>query len=242
MIKCNFDIINKAIDIVNNKHCVIMCSSGVDSIAATHYLLSNLVLDKEMIANHNSFCVFHYNHNLREQNQEMAKMFSTFMGDLFPIYWSILENRQKDLPATEATLREDRLKSVSARFHRSIIVTAHHLDDCVESYLLNCLRGHTDYQPIPFFTEYRNNPSVNANMNVIAHPFLFTKKQDFIDYAVKYDLMKYVVEDNSNRVVKGSRRNFIRNEIIPLLKREKMGLDTIVKKKMQHRLLLDLIK
>jgi tRNA(Ile)-lysidine synthase TilS/MesJ len=238
MIKCNFDIINKAIDIVNNKHCVIMCSGGVDSIAATHYMLSNLVLDKEMIANHNSFCVFHYNHNLREQNQEMAKMFSKFMEDFFIRYWSIIETRQKDLPATEAILREDRLKSISSRFHRSIIVTAHHLDDCVESYLLNCFRGHTDYQPIPFITEYHTNP----NMNVITHPFLFTKKQDFIDYAVKYDLMKYVVEDNTNTVVKGSRRNFIRNEIIPLLKREKMGLATIVKKKMQHRLLLDLIK
>jgi hypothetical protein len=54
--------------------------------------------------------------------------------------------------------------------------------------------------------------------------------------------MKYVVEDETNKVTKGSRRNFIRNEIMPLIKREKMGLDTIVKKKMHQRLMLEIIK
>jgi tRNA(Ile)-lysidine synthase TilS/MesJ len=100
--------------------------------------------------------------------------------------------------------------------------------------MLNVLRGKEGFLPIPFITE--------VGTNLVVHPFLFTKKKDFIEYAEKNDLAKYVVEDETNKVTKGSRRNFIRNEVMPLIQREKMGLDTIVKKKMQERLMLEMMK
>jgi tRNA(Ile)-lysidine synthase TilS/MesJ len=134
---------------------------------------------------------------------------------------------------TEDTLRRARLEYIKKNVDCTILITGHHLDDATESYMMNVLRGKEGFLPIPFVTE--------VGSNLIVHPFLFTKKADFRQYAERKDLMKYVVEDETNKVVKGSRRNFIRNEIMPLLQREKMGIDTIVRKKMEERLMIEML-
>lgn len=226
--------IKKVVDISDSHSInrIIMCSSGVDSIAATHYILSK---HKDKIR----YQVLHFNHKLRPQNDLMQESVVRFMMEKFPSHIYYTPSRTKHA-STEAELREERLNYIRSVFHHNVIITAHHLDDCVESYLMNCFRGHTDYLPIPFWSEIKGNDLYTTNTMV--HPFLFTKKQDFINYAIKNDLMKYVVEDETNKVTKGSRRNLIRNEIIPILQREEMGIDTIVKKKLKQRLMLELLK
>jgi tRNA(Ile)-lysidine synthase TilS/MesJ len=54
--------------------------------------------------------------------------------------------------------------------------------------------------------------------------------------------MRFVEEDSTNLESKGSRRNMIRNEILPILERDKVGMAKIVKKMMEKRLSLDIIK
>ena len=236
MIKFNKQILDKATQLNGIDEYVLMCSSGVDSIAGVHYMLS-----KVNKRDRNRYKVFHLNHKLRPQNDVMENSFYDFMDtELLDFYrHAIRRNVGYDevTKNTEAALREFRLNELTKFIHRNVIVSFHHLNDCVESYLLNCIRGHDGYQPIPFWTEWKD-----ATTNVSCHPFLFTKKQDFIDYCVKHDLMKYVIEDETNIVSKGSRRNMIRNEIIPILQRDKVGLETIVAKKMKQRLMLDLLK
>lgn len=235
LIKLNRFILEKPTQLLNNRSYVIMCSGGVDSIAATHYLINKF--KKEHVINYR---VFHYNHKLRPQNNKMQEKVEDFVANESAALLHVKCNESKsDKPFTEDKLRQLRMDSICKIFHKNTVITAHHLDDCVESYLMNCFRGHTDYQPIPFFSEISNTAGTT---NIITHPFLFTKKQDFIDYAVKHNLMKYVVEDETNTITKGSRRNMIRNQIIPILKQEQMGIDTIVKKKMNHRLMLEMLK
>jgi tRNA(Ile)-lysidine synthetase-like protein len=235
LIKLNRFILEKPTQLLNNRSYVIMCSGGVDSIAAAHYLHNKF--KKENVIN---FRIFHYNHKLRPQNDKMQEKVEDFVANECATLLHILNNKSKSAkPFTEDKLRQLRMESICEIFHKHTVVTAHHLDDCVESYLMNCFRGHTDYQPIPFFSEIKNEAGTT---NIITHPFLFTKKQDFIDYAIKHNLMKYVVEDETNSVTKGSRRNMIRNQIVPILKQEQMGIDTIVKKKMNHRLMLEMLK
>lgn len=236
MIKFNKQILDKATQLNGSDEYVLMCSSGVDSIAGVHYLLS-----KAKKRDRFRFKVFHFNHKIRPQNDKMEESFYNFMNTELPNFYKTVITRSTyigKLPAhTEAELRDFRLDKLRQFVHKNVIVSFHHLNDCVESYLLNCFRGHDSYQPIPFWTEWKHGTT-----NVACHPFLFTKKQDFIDYCAKYDLMKYVVEDETNTVSKGSRRNMIRNEIIPILQRDKVGLETIVSKKMQKRLMVDLLK
>ena len=84
---------------------------------------------------------------------------------------------------SEDACRKLRFNNMEELFTDSVMITSHHLNDCVESYLLNCFRGKAEYSPIPFYTTTNNG-------NVISHPFLFTYKQDFIQYAERNKLFK----------------------------------------------------
>lgn len=231
MIKFEKSILEVAFSKIKNYRIIVLCSSGVDSIAMTHYLLNN----KKRLLNDVDIFPIHFNHNLRNENNLMEASFRRFMSEFYPssLYY-ISRNPNKSLK-TEDDLRKFRL-SVLRSFTNNIIITAHHLNDSVESYLLNTIRGKPEYLPIPFFTHHEKD-------NIIfCKPFLFTKKKDFIEYAEKNDLMKYVVEDSTNKITKGSRRNLIRNEILPIFEREKVGLEKIVYNRMKKRLMLDLLK
>lgn len=198
-----------------NKRFVLLCSSGVDSIAASHYFLQK----------HKNVSLLHFNHKLRKQNDEMEASFQAFASSMYAS-WSIQHLSCTD--GTEDSCRQARLEHLKI-YKDVIFLTAHHLDDCAESYLLNCLRGKEGFLPIPFQTELPNS-------NYINRPFLFNRKKDLAAYAKAHDLLQYVVEDETNVQVRGSRRNLLRNDILPILEKENVGLTTIVKKKMIERL------
>lgn len=201
-----------------NERVVLLCSSGVDSIAVSHYFLQKFIKKFDV-------SLLHFNHKLRPQNDLMEESFKAFVKT-FTVPYKVehlsCENK------TEDACRKARLESMRA-YTDCTFITAHHLDDCAESYLLNCIRGKEGFLPIPFHTELNDG-------NCINRPFLFNRKKDLIAYAEKHDLLKYVVEDETNLQVKGSRRNLIRNELLPILEREKVGLTSIVEKKMVERL------
>jgi tRNA(Ile)-lysidine synthase len=232
MIKFESSILDIAIKQIGSHACLLLCSSGVDSIAMTHYALTRR---KKMFDRFGSMLALHFNHNLREENDLMEESFCKFMGDKFPdLTCIVIKNPNKKLK-TEDQLRKFRL-SYLQNFHSNVILTAHHLDDAVESYILNTIRGHPEYLPMPFVTKHEDSQLA------FCKPFLFTKKKDFIEYAEKHDLMKYVVDDSTNKVTNGSRRNLIRNEILPIFKREKVGLEKIVEKRMRERLMIEALK
>jgi tRNA(Ile)-lysidine synthase len=212
----------------NLKNVTVMLSAGVDSIAALHFFIKN----KERIANDLKISVdelnvkaFHFNHKLRHQNEIMEKQARKFCKD-FNVPLVVKTNLTTF--TTEAQAREVRFNALSQCVNNSFIVTAHHLNDCVESYILNVLRGHEGFVPIPFCTHLKNN--------VVLHPFLFTEKKCFLSYVEVNNLSQYVVEDESNTIIKGSRRNLIRNKIVPLLRDENIVLNKTIIRKMNNRL------
>ena len=234
MIKFSKEIMELALSKMQRCDLVkVMCSMGVDSLAVSHFF------EKKIKDKYGSWGIMHFNHEQRQQNYLMEERYSNFgynygIPRYSPVRLKSGGYYASSLEPTEDNFREARLNYIKRSLHRNtIFITAHHLDDATESYMMNILRGKEGFLPIPFITE--------VETNLIVHPFLFTKKKDFIQYAEKNDLMKYVVEDETNKVTKGSRRNFIRNEIMPLIQREKIGLDTIVKKKMHERLMLEII-
>ena len=227
MINFSKEIINLAL---NKKHncnqIVLMCSSGVDSISMTDYFFRKL--SRNNTYNNIPITLLHFNHDQRTQNTHMESSVNNFMRDK-NIVSTVMVNLKKLIKnPTEDGMRKARIEWIKNNINNSMFITAHHLDDMVESYLLNTIRGKEGFLPMPFYTE--------VDTNIICRPFMFTEKKDFIEYAERNDLMKYVVEDETNYQTKGSRRNFMRNEIIPLLNREKIGMRTVVKKKIQERL------
>ena len=199
---------------------VLLCSSGIDSIAASHYFLTTF-------RSRYRISLLHFNHNLRDQNNTMAASFEAFAKTTAVPY--TIKHLECD-NSTEGACRRARLEYLET-YSNTTFITAHHLDDCVESYLLNCIRGKEGFLPIPFHTILENSNNVSIN-----RPFLFSRKRDFSEYVTENNLLQYVVEDETNTQTKGSRRNLLRNKIIPLLEEEAVGLSTIVKKKMLKRL------
>lgn len=186
-------------------------SGGIDSIACLHLL-------HRMLGNRVKAC--HYNHNLRPQNNIMQQSVERFCDDLNIQLIVATRHSQDILGNVEHNLRKDRLD-----FFRSLnhdIVLCHHLNDAVESYIMNMLRGCPEYVPIPTIT------NLEDSLHSIRHPFLGASKNDIINYATNQKLIDYVVEDETNADNK-YRRNWIRNEVAPMFK--EYGLEKIVKKK-----------
>jgi tRNA(Ile)-lysidine synthetase-like protein len=195
----------------------------------------------------------HFNHKLRPQNDLMEAKFNKMCNDLEIKYFEyrssdrfrILTSILGDADTTEAASRDLRLKFyehiVSDVTAPKEIITAHHLNDYVESYLLNCFRGHPNHTPIEFFSEFNieDKQYFDGKYYRIIHPFLLSTKKDFRQYLERNNYMKYVVEDETNVENKGSRRNWLRNIIIPEMKKNKISLEKFAKNKINSRLQLE---
>lgn len=161
----------------------------------------------------------HFNHGLRPQNNAMQRRFTELCVDFG------LDGRigQGEGLSTEAECRAARLNFYSKEAAGGHVVTAHHLDDWVESYLLNCFRGHPDHEPFEL-------ESVFPEFSIV-HPFLVTKKRDFLQFLKRNNYLKYVVQDETNGVVKGSRRNWVRHSILPEMESQKLSLDKYARRR-----------
>ena len=245
--KFNEDIFNLALgnDVSWNTILVVcLCSSGVDSIAATHYMNKKFgkVLSWRDIKFH--FTTLHIDHNYREQNLQMLISYEDFCRiESVPKSISQITHHASRKKFTEDYLRKARHDILGTFFEhfsktKIIFVTGHHLDDCVENYMLNVIRGHPAYAPMPTISKHQGD----CYEYIMCKPFIFSRKQEMINYCADNDLLRYVCEDSTNSESKGSRRNMIRNEILPILERDKVGLPTIVRKMMEKRLSLDIIR
>lgn len=179
-------------------------SMGVDSLAGFLYLRQKGY----------KVVPLHFNHCLRYQNDEMEEQFSKLSQKLEDPTFQV-GGPNKSLK-TENDCREARFEFFGRHCSGGILVTAHHLDDYVESYLLNCFRGQPEYRPIRLSCDF---PAFK-----VVHPFLLTEKRDFIDFMDKSPYKQYIVSDESNKEIKGSRRNWIRNVIVPEMVKQKISL------------------
>lgn len=194
-------------------------SMGVDSLAAIHWLIWKRY----------KVVGLHFNHKMREQNDEMENSFKKFCSD-FGIEG--ICGKGKNLK-TEADCRKARIEFYENTLIKGKVITAHHLNDWVEGYLLNCFRGKATHEPIPLISQFQNYQ--------IVHPFLLTKKKDFEEYVDRNNLSKYTIQDESNAVLKGSRRNWIRNVILPEMALQKLSLEKYAKRQIS-KLLLESVK
>ncbi len=161
----------------------------------------------------------HFNHGLRPQNNAMQRRFTELCVDFG------LDGRigQGEGLSTEAECRAARLDFYSREAAGGHVVTAHHLDDWVESYLLNCFRGHPNHEPFELESTF---PEFS-----VVHPFLLTRKKDFLQFLERNNYLKYVVQDETNGVVKGSRRNWVRRSILPEMEKHELSLEKYARRR-----------
>ena len=199
---------------------VLAVSGGVDSV-----VLLDLLACKAGPCN---WVVAHFDHGMRQSSDQDRR----FVAELAKKYNLPFEYREGKLgPETsEGTARCARytfLESVQKKHRANGIVTAHHLDDRIETLLLNLERGTGRYGLAPF------------NSSVI-RPLRYVAKQDLVNYAKQKQLIWREDQTNSDTRY---RRNYIRHKVIPKLFTEqpslKSGLTEAIEYFEQTNLALD---
>ena len=181
--------------------CVLAFSGGVDSVAIASFLLKGK----------KQFSLAYFDHET--ENSKKAKVFvEQFAKDhKLTLYIGNFTSEKKKCESKEEYWRNQRYTFFET-FDRPVI-TAHHLNDAVETWLFNSFHGKP--RTIP-----------HRNRNVI-RPFLITPKQEFISWCESNDLCWS--EDVSNQDCNFS-RNRIRNNIMPEALKVNPGLLKTVKK------------
>lgn len=176
---------------------IIALSGGVDSICLAH-LLSQTKKQTVILA--------HFNHKLRKESQTEEQEVQKFAKELnLPLeigHWkNPVKSEEKARIARYAFLRK-----IQKKYQAQAIVTAHHQDDQIETILFNFIRG----------TGLKGLTGISAFENEIWRPFLDIPKTKLLEYCQKNKL--HFCTDESNFDPKYT-RNFLRLEVLPLLKK-----------------------
>lgn len=195
-------------------------SAGVDSVACSHFLAS-----KGRLAG-----IVHANNRLTADDDKMEQA-AYNLAKYLKLPFNFERNYEKyEKGSVEDWCRQKRFgffERFSGKLpYRPTILTAHNLDDCVESYLINCLRGHSDFKPMPITSEFINFS--------LARPFLLTSKQDMVQYCRDNNLMQFVIDDPLNKDTL-KMRNWLRLDLIPQIN-SRVNLKTVVRKKVEKNL------
>jgi tRNA(Ile)-lysidine synthase len=177
----------------------VACSGGIDSMAIVNFLLNGGYYPNIIYFNHNT------NHG------DLAEDFVRRYCRTHNLKLYIGRTDLKPESNKEKIWSDLRYEFFS-KFDFPII-TCHHLDDCVETYLFSCLRGFQSVIP------YKRG-------NVI-RPFLLNEKCVFESWCDRKNVP--FIQDESNFSTEHS-RNRIRHNIVPEALKVNPGLKTVVRK------------
>lgn len=181
----------------------VACSGGVDSMAIVDFLSRN----------HKVNALFF------DHGTETSREACEFLTDYFnlPVSQVSVEIGQIQRLKTKTESWEEYWRNQRYEWFHSFkekVITCHHLDDCVETWIFNSLNG--EGRIIPY-----------SNQNVI-RPFRANRKSEFVNWCRNKNVPW--VEDTSNEDTKYM-RNFIRHEIIPKALVVNPGLHKVIKRK-----------
>ena len=182
----------------------VACSGGIDSMVVTNFLLQGRRKVKLAYFNHDT------SHS--RQAQEFVEDYANRNNlDLF------LGRVQgtKGKRSMEEFWRDERY-SFFNRINTNFLITCHHLDDAVETWVMSAMHGRCKLIP------YQRGGN-------IFRPFLMTSKKIIKNYADRKNLEW--VEDPSN-VRTEYIRNHIRHSLMPGILKINPGIRTMIRKKL----------
>ena len=195
--------INKNLNFLKESKLLIAISGGLDSVVLTH-LCHKLKLD---------FALAHCNFNLRGKESDADESFvlqhaKDLNKECFIECFDTLAYAQENKLSTQMAARELRynwFNELAEQLQFDYILTAHHADDNLETFLINLSRG-TGIEGLTGI------PEINEN---VVRPLLPFSREDIEQYARTENL--HWREDSSNASTKYL-RNKLRLEVIPKFK------------------------
>lgn len=120
---------------------VVAVSGGVDSVVLLDMLVKGAISFSHFPVSKPQLVVAHFDHGIRPESADDAK----FVGDLAEKYGLTFETERQELGAGASeelarTKRYDFLRRIAKKYDATL-VTAHHMDDVIESIAINLIRG-----------------------------------------------------------------------------------------------------
>ena len=181
----------------------VACSGGIDSMAALDFLSNN----------HDVTVVF-FDHGTTTSREALNHVSVQAKKYDCGFMYGQIGRAKRDDESQEEYWRNERYK-----FFHSIngtVVTGHHLDDCVETWIWSSMHG--EGKIIPY-----------ANKNVV-RPFRMTRKRDLELWA---DLKGVEHKEDDTNADTCYTRNYIRHEMMPHVLRVNPGIHKTILKKVR---------
>lgn len=195
-------------------------SGGVDS----HVLLHLCAIDEKL---KDKLTAVYINHGLQKEANDWAKHCEQICHNLNVKFLSLTVNaKAKPGESPEEAARNARYAALMPLLGKDdVLLVAQHADDQLETVLLQLFRGSglKGLAGMP--------PSMPFGHGLLIRPLLETSKADIIRYANDHALQW--IEDPSNQHIHFD-RNFLRQDILPLLKQRWPSLDSTVTRSAAH--------
>jgi len=202
-------------------------SGGIDSVA-----LCELCKQSKF-----NFIIAHCNFQLRGEESERDEIFVNELArkynvpiliKKFDTYLYALENKLSIQVAARQLryswfneILESKQEAETTQVRAKYLLTAHHLDDNIETMLMNLFKG----------TGITGLRGMLPKQNRILRPLLFARKKDIIEFARNNNLN--YVEDSSNESAKYT-RNYFRNHLLPDISKVFPAVEENLAKSLQH--------
>jgi tRNA(Ile)-lysidine synthase len=187
-------------------------SGGLDSV-----VLTDLIADAGFM-----FKIVHCNFQLRGEESERDEGFVRALGEKYGAVvlvkrFDTVASAQQNKTGIQETARELRYAWFQEllqqeRQGKTLLLTAHHANDNIETVLFNIFRG----------TGINGLHGILPRQEAILRPLLFATREEILHYA-KEKKMEWV-EDSSNASSRYT-RNYIRHEVLPMLKQIFPGVE-----------------
>ena len=212
-------ILQQNFPFLKEKKLLIAISGGIDSVVLTH-LLSALNFN---------ITLAHCNFNLRNTASDLDTVFVKELAEKLQIKCfitsfetaKIAKENKESTQITARNLRYTWFQETLQEHHFDFVLTAHHADDNLETFLINLTRG----SGLDGFTGI---PEVNGN---IIRPLLKFSRNEIESFAKENGILWR--EDQSNASTKYV-RNKIRHKILPVLKEINPSLLDTFSKTIEH--------
>lgn len=202
-----------------NDRILIALSGGVDSVVLAHLMLK---------ANYDialAHCNFHLREEESNRDEDFVRSWAEKNGVRLFVKefdtFSYMKENKLSLEMAARDLRYQWFDSLLKEYGFSYLATAHHLDDSIETFFINLLRG----------TGIAGLHGIQAKNDKIVRPLLFATREEILSYAKKNSIS--FVEDSTNSETKFT-RNKIRHNLFPVLRELNPNFEFALKKDIEH--------
>jgi tRNA(Ile)-lysidine synthase len=189
-------------------------SGGMDSVVLSHLFYQAGF----------SACIAHCNFGLRGEESDGDELFVRNLAASYGFPFHVKKFAAKEYAQAEGVstqmaardLRYNWFEEIRALYHYDTVATAHHAGDSFETVILNLVRG----------TGLAGLHGIAVQNHRLIRPLLFATREEIRQYVADHGLDWR--EDSSN-ASNNYKRNLIRHEVVPVLKKMNPSLETTFK-------------